>query len=148
MGQAGGHLPQGGQAVAPLEQPGLLPQLVLQALAVDRVDGAERLVHEHERGVAGQRAGDADALALAARELGGIAVADPVELHQRQQALVVERDHLAVENELARFLAKYTPAIHRGAHHGYALPDRDVFDKKAAEDSRDEEKGKREQLAH
>ena len=50
-------------------------QLVLQALAVDRVDGAEGLVHEHQRRVGGQGAGDADALALAAGELRGIAVA-------------------------------------------------------------------------
>ena len=46
-------------------------ELVLQALAVDRVDRAERLVHEHQRRVGGERAGDADALALAAGELRG-----------------------------------------------------------------------------
>src|SRR5262245_52489615 len=28
---------------------------------------------------------------------------------------------------------KYTQAIHKGAQHGYALPDRDIYDKKAAE---------------
>ena len=28
---------------------------------------------------------------------------------------------------------KYTREIHKGAEHGYALPDRDIFDKKAAE---------------
>ena len=44
-------------------------ELVLEALADDRVDRAERLVHEHDRRVCGERAGDADALALAAREL-------------------------------------------------------------------------------
>ena len=50
----------------------LQPQeLVLQALAGDRVDRAERLVHEHERRVGGQGARDADALALAAGELAG-----------------------------------------------------------------------------
>jgi hypothetical protein len=47
-----------------------------QALAVDRVDRAERLVHEHERRVGGEGAGDADALALAARELGGVAAGE------------------------------------------------------------------------
>ena len=62
-------------------------ELVLQALAVDRVDGAERLVHEHQRRVGGQGAGDADALALAAGELRGVAVArlgrvEPDELEQ------------------------------------------------------------------
>ena len=58
-------------AQAPLQA----QQLVLQALAVDRVDGAERLVHEHQRRVGGQGAGHADALALAAGELRGVAVA-------------------------------------------------------------------------
>ena len=48
-------------------------ELVLQALAVDRVDRAERLVHQHQRRVGGERAGHADALALAAGELRGIA---------------------------------------------------------------------------
>ena len=50
-------------------------ELVLQALAVDRVDGAERLVHEHQRRVGGQGARHAHALALAAGELRGVAVA-------------------------------------------------------------------------
>ena len=48
-------------------------ELVLQPLAVDRVDRAERLVHEHQRRVDRERAGDADALALAAGELGRVA---------------------------------------------------------------------------
>ena len=48
-------------------------ELVLEALAVDRVDRAERLVHQHQRRVGGERAGDADALALAAGELRGVA---------------------------------------------------------------------------
>ena len=41
-------------------------ELVLQARAVDRVDRAERLVHQHQRRVGGQRARHADALALTA----------------------------------------------------------------------------------
>ena len=60
-------------------------ELVLEALAVDRVDGAERLVHEQDGRVDGERAGDADALALAAGELRRVAVADLVG---------VERDEL------------------------------------------------------
>ena len=48
-------------------------ELVLEALAVDRVDRAERLVHQHQRRVGGERAGDADALALAAGELRRVA---------------------------------------------------------------------------
>ena len=48
-------------------------ELVLQARAVDRVDRAERLVHQHQRRVGRQRARDADALALAAGELRRVA---------------------------------------------------------------------------
>ena len=55
---------------------GLQPQeLRLQPVADDRVDGAERLVHQQHRRVGGQRPGHADALPLAAGELGGVAVA-------------------------------------------------------------------------
>ena len=50
-------------------------EVVLQALAGDRVDRAERLVHQHHRRVGGQRAGHADALVLAARELRRVALA-------------------------------------------------------------------------
>ena len=46
-------------------------QLVLQALAVDRVDRAERLVHQHQRRVGGQGAGHAHALALAPESCAG-----------------------------------------------------------------------------
>ena len=61
-------------------------ELVLQALAVDRVDRAEGLVHQHHQRVRGQRPGDADALLLAAGELGGVAVAElGVEPDQLQQ---------------------------------------------------------------
>ena len=51
-----------------------------------------------------------------------------------------EFDHYAplpMVEELGALLkpcqVKYTRAIHKGAEHGYALPDRDIFDKKAAE---------------
>ena len=61
-------------------------ELVLQALAVDRVDRAEGLVHQHHQRVRGQRPGDADALLLAAGELGRVAVAElGVEPDQLQQ---------------------------------------------------------------
>ncbi len=48
-------------------------ELVLEAFADDGVDGAEGLVHEEDGRVGGEGAGDADALALAAGELGGVA---------------------------------------------------------------------------
>ena len=51
-------------------------ELVLQPGAVDRVDRTERLVHQHQRRVGGERPGDAHPLALPARELRRVAVAD------------------------------------------------------------------------
>ena len=72
-------------------------EVVLQAVARDRVDRAERLVHEHDRLAGGHRAGDADALALAAGELArvalGVALLEADELEQladaRADALLV-----------------------------------------------------------
>ena len=51
-------------------------ELVLQALAVDRVDRAEGLVHQHHQRVGGERPGDADPLLLAAGELRRVALAE------------------------------------------------------------------------
>ena len=50
-------------------------ELGLEAVARDRVERAERLVHQHQRRVDGERAGEADALALPAGELRGVALA-------------------------------------------------------------------------
>ena len=50
-------------------------ELVLQPGAGHGVDRAERLVHQQHRRVGGERAGDADALALPAGELRRVAVA-------------------------------------------------------------------------
>ena len=44
-------------------------ELVLQGVAGDRVERGERLVHQQEVGVGGERAGDPDALLLAAGQL-------------------------------------------------------------------------------
>ena len=64
-------------------------ELVLEPVADDRVDGAERLVHEHDRRVGGQRPGDADALALAARQLAreAVAILGGLEPDEREQLL-------------------------------------------------------------
>ena len=48
-------------------------ELVLEPGAGDRVEGAEGLVHQHQRRVRGERAREPDALALAARELRRVA---------------------------------------------------------------------------
>ena len=58
----------------------------LEAGARDRVERAERLVHQQHRRVGGERAREADALALAARELRrvalGVGLLEPDELEQ------------------------------------------------------------------
>ena len=80
-----------------------LQELVLEAVARDRVDGAERLVHEHDGRVGGQGPGDADTLLLAAGELARVAVAErrglePDEVEQlvgpRPDPLLVPAEHL------------------------------------------------------
>ena len=48
-------------------------QLLLQPHAGDRVERAERLVHQHHRRVGRERSGEADTLALAARDLRRVA---------------------------------------------------------------------------
>ena len=89
-------------------------ELVLEALPVDRVDGAEGLVHQHQRRVRGERARHADPLPLAAGQLRGKAVA-----HVRGQGDEVEHllhaagDARAVPPEQAR-------------HHADVVPDREV----------------------
>ena len=61
-------------------------ELVLQALAADRVDRPEGLVHQHHQRVRGERPGDPDALLLAAGELRRVALAElGVEPDQLQQ---------------------------------------------------------------
>ena len=61
-------------------------QLVLQPGARDRVERAERLVHQQHRRVGRERACEPDALPLAARELGRVALRvallEPDELEQ------------------------------------------------------------------
>ena len=55
-------------------------------LARHRVERAEGLVHQQERGVVQQAAGDGGALLHAAGQLVRVAFAETVELHQREQA--------------------------------------------------------------
>ena len=65
--------------------------------------GAERLVHQHQRRVGGERAGDADALALAAGELGGVAVAEVAgQADQLEQLLDARGGALLVPAEQLR----------------------------------------------
>ena len=73
-----------------LGQPGLdVEELVLKATADDRIDRAERLVHQQDVGVGSQRPGYADALALSAGELVRVAVGEGARLepHRVEQLL-------------------------------------------------------------
>ena len=82
----------------------LQPQeLLLQPVAHDRVDGAERLVHQQHQRVGGQRAGHADPLPLAAGELVRVAlgVACRVEPDQLEQLVDPGRVALACPSRAA-----------------------------------------------
>ena len=60
-------------------------QLDLQLLAELEVERAERLVEQERLRPVDDRAGERDALALAARELGRLPAAVVLELHQRER---------------------------------------------------------------
>ena len=64
-------------------------ELALEARPHDRVDGAERLVHEQHRRVGGKRPRHADALPLPARELARVARQElgRIEADEAQQLL-------------------------------------------------------------
>ena len=66
-------------------------QPAAQLLAHLGVERAERLVQQQHLGLDRERAGERDALALAAGELRGIAVGQPVELHQLEQLVHLAR---------------------------------------------------------
>ena len=75
VAQLGGLVKVVGDAHNGFAELGLdIDELVLEALAGDRVDGAEGFVHEEHRRVGGQGAGHADALLLTAREFLRVAV--------------------------------------------------------------------------
>ncbi len=83
----------------------LQPQeFVLQPLPRDRVDRAERLVHQQHRRIGGQRPGDSDSLLLAARQFTRIAVAvlRRLEADQVEQFVDARGDALLVPLEQAR----------------------------------------------
>ena len=86
-------------------------ELLLEPDADHRVDRAERLVHQQHRRVGRERPGHADALALTAGELVGIAVAvgrrvEADEVHQLAGALLGGRRRLAVEQRHRHHVAQ------------------------------------------
>ncbi len=107
---------QVGQAELPLE---LLQQV--DDLRADRhVEGADGLVADDEVGLDRERPGDADALALAARELVRVAVdgvgvdADQVEQLLDPALALVARAQLVDEQRLAHDVAQRHAAVERG----------------------------------
>ena len=64
-----------------------LAKIVAERVAGERIERAERLVHQHDARFCGQRPRHADALALAAGEFvrQPVAVLRPVEPHQVEQ---------------------------------------------------------------
>ena len=68
------------------------PQPHAQLLADGRVERAERLVEQQHARLDCERARERHALALAARELRGIAVGEAVELHEREQLVHARAD--------------------------------------------------------
>ena len=60
-------------------------QLVVEQVAGHRVERAERLVHQQDVAVLGERPGDGDALAHAAGQLVRPLLAEPAEVHRLQQ---------------------------------------------------------------
>ena len=77
------------------------PQPAAQFLAHLGVERAEGLVEQQHLGLDRQRARQRDALPLAAGELRGIAIAEPVELHELQQIAHARAD-LRARPALAR----------------------------------------------
>ena len=59
-----------------------LQELALQLLARERVERAERLVHQQDVGIVGEHARDRDALLHAARQLARVAVGEALEPDQ------------------------------------------------------------------
>ena len=63
-----------------------LQQLLVELVAHDLVERAERLVHQQQLRLERQRAGDRGALLHAARELPGILALEALEIDQREVA--------------------------------------------------------------
>ena len=89
-------------------------QLTLKLLAGERIERAERLVHQQDAGVVGEHARDGDALLHAARELVRVAIGralEPDQLHELVRDLV---DLAARQPALARAEADVLAHRHPG----------------------------------
>ena len=79
-----------------------------------RVQVRERLVHEQNRGLRGERPCDGNTLLLAAGQLGGVAVHEHTDLDDAADAADGEVDFLL--RELARLRDDFTVLAHSGIH--------------------------------
>ena len=123
------------------------PQLLLEPRARDRVERAERLVHQQHRRIGGERAREADALALPARELAPGSAARPPARARRARAArptrsrdprlrpaeqarhggdVVGDRHVREEPDLLDHVADPAPQLDDGQVADAAPVDRDV----------------------
>ena len=92
-----------------------LQELVLDHFTVDRIDRAERLVHQQHRRIGGECARHTDALLLSARELLRIAL-------EKQRRIEVDR-----REQLAGALARFAEVpAQQFRHHTNVLFDRHV----------------------
>ena len=117
-----------------------VPDLVLHVLAQLLVEGAERLVHQHELGLEDQRPGERDALLLAAGELRRAAAGEAAHLHHVERALHLRLDlglgqlaHLEREGEVLADGHVRKERVVLEHHADAALVRRDVVDRPAVE---------------
>ena len=110
-----------------------VPDLVLHLLAQAAVQGAERLVHQHQAGLEHQRAADGDALLLASGELVGPPVLESLQPHQPQRPLHaraalrgIEAAHLQREGQILSDRQVREQRVVLEDHADVALPRRQV----------------------
>ena len=88
-------------------------ELVVEDVAGDRVEGAERLVHQQHVGVLGERPGQGDALAHAARQLVRALVGELAEAHEVEQLARPARRSAVRDAAAASSAARRWPAAVR-----------------------------------
>ena len=100
-------------------------QLQLHVMPDQRIEGRERLVHQQNLGIGGQRPGQTHALLHAARKLGGIAVLEPGKPHQRDlfaRAAMRLKPRHAVECKAIGHILDHRAVRQQGKaleHHGH-----------------------------
>ena len=92
-------------------------QPAAQLLAHLGVERAERLVEQQHARLDGERARERDALALAARQLRGIAIREPVELHELEQLVHLGADLALRARRSARGLTRKPKATLSNTRH-------------------------------